>query len=297
MLILRSREVSKPRDRQFKSSYSCEIWQARRQQCCRGACQISQRSDYSKYKSRGIETSRDLTIRRLIGYWNGALVPTMCRSLILLMRTWSLQWRHNDHDGVSNHQPHGCLFNQVYSGTDRRKHQSSASRAFACGEFTGSGEFPAQTASNAENVSIWWRHRGILGSGSTHETLSPGNNHVWPLCIPPSCWYHRKLNCWTILSAVMLMKISNTLKWGMRRLLHLPAISNMAAWLTFGNERNFENKCLANLGKYMKFCRNNALNVSEICVANGWKLGWGASSPRHIAEISINYCVWGSFGQ
>ena len=27
-----------------------------------------------------------------------------------------------------------------------------------CGEFTGIGEFPAQRASNAGNVSIWWRH-------------------------------------------------------------------------------------------------------------------------------------------
>ena len=27
-----------------------------------------------------------------------------------------------------------------------------------CGEFTGTGEFPAQRASYAENVSIWWRH-------------------------------------------------------------------------------------------------------------------------------------------
>ena len=27
-----------------------------------------------------------------------------------------------------------------------------------CGEFTGTGEFPAQRASNAENVTIWWRH-------------------------------------------------------------------------------------------------------------------------------------------
>ena len=27
-----------------------------------------------------------------------------------------------------------------------------------CGEFTGTDEFPAQRASNAENVSIWWRH-------------------------------------------------------------------------------------------------------------------------------------------
>ena len=38
-------------------------------QCCRGACQISERSDNSKYKSRGFETLRDLTIGRLIGYW------------------------------------------------------------------------------------------------------------------------------------------------------------------------------------------------------------------------------------
>ena len=30
-----------------------------------------------------------------------------------------------------------------------------------CGEFTGTGEFPAQRASNAENVSIWWRHHGV----------------------------------------------------------------------------------------------------------------------------------------
>ena len=27
-----------------------------------------------------------------------------------------------------------------------------------CGEFTGTGEFPAQMASKVENVSIWWRH-------------------------------------------------------------------------------------------------------------------------------------------
>ena len=26
----------------------------------------------------------------------------------------SLQWRNNDHDGVSNHQPHGCLPKRLY---------------------------------------------------------------------------------------------------------------------------------------------------------------------------------------
>ena len=38
----------------------------------------------------------------------------------------------------------------VYSDADQRKHQSSASPAFV----PGTGEFPAQMASNAENVSF-----------------------------------------------------------------------------------------------------------------------------------------------
>ena len=27
---------------------------------------------------------------------------------------YSLHWRHNDHDSVSNHQPHGCLLNRLF---------------------------------------------------------------------------------------------------------------------------------------------------------------------------------------
>ena len=63
-LFVRYREVSKPRDWHFGLSYRFEIWQAHRQQCCRIACQISERSDNSKYKSRGFKTLRDLTKRR-----------------------------------------------------------------------------------------------------------------------------------------------------------------------------------------------------------------------------------------
>ena len=52
------------------------------------------------------------------------------------------------------------VYSAVYSGADQRKHQSSASLAFVR-EFTGTGEFLAQAASNAENVAIWWRHHGL----------------------------------------------------------------------------------------------------------------------------------------
>ena len=32
----------------------------------------------------------------------------------------SLQWRHNDHDSVSNHQPHGCLLNRLFGRRSKK---------------------------------------------------------------------------------------------------------------------------------------------------------------------------------
>ena len=40
-----------------------------------------------------------------------------------------------------------------------------------CGEFTGICEFPAQWASNAENVSIWWRHHDRIKQHSEQINL------------------------------------------------------------------------------------------------------------------------------
>ena len=50
------------------------------------------------------------------------------------------------------------VYPTVYSDADERKHQSSASLAICAGTSPVTGEFTAQKASNAENVSIWWRH-------------------------------------------------------------------------------------------------------------------------------------------
>ena len=60
------------------------------------------------------------------------------------------------------------VYSIVYSGADQRKHQTPRHWPL-CGEFTGIGEFPAQRASNVENISIWWRH---------HEYLTPHGIHI-----------------------------------------------------------------------------------------------------------------------
>ena len=85
-VIVRSRKVSKPRDFYLELSDRFEIWQVHRQHCCRCACQISKRCNLN-YQSRGFETSRDLTIRRLIRYWNGALDQTLMNNTFCRVET------------------------------------------------------------------------------------------------------------------------------------------------------------------------------------------------------------------
>ena len=79
----------------------------------------------------------------------------------------TLQWRHNGRNSVSNHQPHDCLLNRLFR---RRSKKTSKLRVtgLCAGNSPGTGEFPAQMASYAANVSIWWRHHDIHKTHSVY---------------------------------------------------------------------------------------------------------------------------------
>ena len=67
----------------------------------------------------------------------------------------ALQWRYNECDGVSNHRHLVCLLNRFI------KEDIKVPRQWPLwGESTDDRWFPSQRGSNAENISIWWRHHG-----------------------------------------------------------------------------------------------------------------------------------------
>ena len=82
--------------------------------------------------------------------------PTAARITGSLFGT-TLQWRHNEHDGVSNHLRLDCLLNRLV-----RRRSKKTSKLCVTGLCEGNSlvtcEFPAQRASNAEHISISWRH-------------------------------------------------------------------------------------------------------------------------------------------
>ena len=83
-------------------------------------------------------------------HWSSAATS---KSVSIILIGMALQLRHNGRDSVSNHQPHDCSLNRLFR---RRSKKTLKLRVTGlCAENSpGTGEFPAQMASNAENVSI-----------------------------------------------------------------------------------------------------------------------------------------------
>ena len=69
----------------------------------------------------------------------------------------SLQRHHNERDGVSNHQPYHCLLNRLFRCRSKKTSKVRVT-GFCARNSPVTGEFLTQRASNAENVTIWWRH-------------------------------------------------------------------------------------------------------------------------------------------
>ena len=96
----------------------------------------------------------------------GWYVPFLSLSSLI-----ALLWRHNGCHGVSNHQSRDCLLNRLFR--HRWKKTSKLCVTGLCaGNSPVAGEFPAQRASNAENVFIWWRHHvTTVGTGRLKHLL------------------------------------------------------------------------------------------------------------------------------
>ena len=90
----------------------------------------------------------------------GGQPPQGLSNVMLPGNTNSSQCRHNEHDGDSNHQPYNCLLNRLFR---RRSKKTSKLRVTGLceGNSPVAGKFPAQRVSDAENVSIWWRHHEL----------------------------------------------------------------------------------------------------------------------------------------
>ena len=91
----------------------------------------------------------------------------------------SLQWRHNERDGVSNHEPHDCLLNRLFRHRWNKTYKLRVTDLCE-GNSPVNGETPAHRASNEENVTIWWRHHVLPFCFSCYHAVSFTKTYLLP---------------------------------------------------------------------------------------------------------------------
>ena len=114
---------------------------------------------------------------------------------------YTLRWRHDEHHGASNHRRLDCLLKRLF-----RRRSKKTSNFYVAGLCEGNppvtSGFSSERASNAKNVSIWWRHHDRNG-------MLPG---VWSRQWLPGIMY-RSDCCWTLLwiQSVNYLELSSLL--------------------------------------------------------------------------------------
>ena len=113
----------------------------------------------------------------------------------ITIRCVTLQQHNNRRDGVSHHQSHNCLLSRLFRR--RSKKTSKLPITDICvGNSPVTDEFPAQTASNAENVCIWWRHHESESRYSVSLVLQLTTGALLKYSQWDMVGYHR--NVWSV---------------------------------------------------------------------------------------------------
>ena len=95
----------------------------------------------------------------------------------------ALHWRHNEPDGVSNHQPRDCLLNCLFRF--RSKKTSKLRVTGLCAENSLPVNSPHKRPVMLKNVFIWLRHHGTFHEVYSQFILlcavvSDGSSPVYP---------------------------------------------------------------------------------------------------------------------
>ena len=96
----------------------------------------------------------------------------------------ALQWRHNDHDGVSNHQPHGYLLNRLF-----RRRSKKTSKLRVTGVCVGNSPGPVNCPHKGPVTRKMFSFDNVIMRGITNRIpfiITSWNGNIFrvnsPLC-------------------------------------------------------------------------------------------------------------------
>ena len=104
---------------------------------------------------------------------------------------FTLHWRHNDHDGVPNHQPHGCLLNRLF-----RCRSKKTSKPRVTGLCVGNSPGPVNFPHKGPVTRKMFPYDDVIMRQTAHVTT--------PLTVScPKCSIFKGLCSWALVFGVL----------------------------------------------------------------------------------------------
>ena len=122
------------------------------------------------------------------------------KSITTLYSIPTLQWHHNECNGISNHRHLECLLNRLFSCRLNKTLKLCIS-GLCEGNPMVTGGFPSQRASYVENVSMWWRHHVTEVTYVSQIRFPQFSSHKFRL------WWHHQMETF---SALLVICAGNT---------------------------------------------------------------------------------------
>ena len=130
--------------------------------------QYTQNHHLSNYVSSPLIDYSNITL----AYWCiGILCFLQCRICL------SLWWRHNDHDSVSNHQPHECLLNRLF-----RRRSKKTSKLRVTGLCVGNSPGPVNSPHKGPVTRKMFLFDDVIMSRAVRFTGITPDNLIFFMC-------------------------------------------------------------------------------------------------------------------
>ena len=125
------------------------------------------------------------------------LMARQCKKL-------SLHWRHNDHNGVSNHQPYGCLLNRLF-----RRRSKKTSKLCVTGLCVGNSPGPVNSPHKGPVTRKMFPFDDVI---MWHQQLWYWFGHPPKFLLQKGVLTHFAIGLWTHNDKMVKLNISPTCK-------------------------------------------------------------------------------------
>ena len=135
----------------------------------------------------------------------------------------TLRWRHNDHDSVSNHQPHGCLLNRLF-----RRRSKKTSKLRVTGLCVGNSPGPVNSPHKGPVTRKMFPFDDVIMNQLNHDNITTAKQSEIKPCLYWLQKWSKPADYGQIIKNIIKHRVQTFVSW--RPLINISDLMMVLSW-------------------------------------------------------------------